>query len=364
MVKKVILGILFVFVNSICLKAQVLKPGFDAQEYLEILRISARISSDTNRTKLKGPESFQKIYSSNETKLYNKFDVWINASSKIAVLSFRGTVRNKSSWAENFYSSMHPATGEIKYDSSTFTYKLSADSLSKVHLGWLVALSDLSTGFIAQLNMLQNQGYKNLIITGHSQGGAIAFLARAFLHYTTLFDDSKWTIKTYCTAPPKPGNQFFAYDFESYNYGWAYRIINPLDWVPDMPITLQGSNEVNKPNPFFELNKTLKTQSFLTRNGGLFVYNKLNNGVRKAQKRFMKYNNGLSFRVLKEAKSDIPKYKKNYAQYYFPCANGIILKPTNNYIEWSKSQKQDLFLHHMKTPYEFLLFENFPDLKK
>ncbi len=344
--------------------SQTLKPGFDPQEYLQILRISGRLSSDTNRTKLASPDKYVKRYSSTETPFLNKFEIWTDTLNKIAVLSFRGTVKDSKSWAENFYSTMYPTIGKLNLENKDFLYQLSEDTSAKVHLGWLVALADLSTDFTGQINQLEKLGYSNLIITGHSQGGAIAFLARAYLHYSPNFDENKWNIKTYCTAPPKPGNQFFAYDFESYNYGWVYRIVNPLDWVPDMPFTIQGSNEINTPNPFYQLKTTLKTQSFATRIGGNYLYKKLNNGLRKAQKRFYKYDFKLTYRYLSNFRPATPTSPKNYQQYYFPCGNAIILKPTPNYYKWSNEQKKDIFLHHMKTPYELLLIENYPILKK
>ena len=47
-------------------------------------------------------------------------------------------------------------------------------------------------------------------------------------------------IKTYCSAAPKPGNLFYAYDFEHITEGgWAFNVVNSADWVPELPSTTQ-----------------------------------------------------------------------------------------------------------------------------
>src|SRR5262249_26021460 len=58
------------------------------------------------------------------------------------------------------------------------------------------------------------------------------------------------TYKTYVFAQPKPGNDHYAADFESRfsNGGLAFRVTNSLDWVPQVPFTLEFIGDINEPN--------------------------------------------------------------------------------------------------------------------
>jgi len=92
-----------------------------------------------------------------------------------------------------------------------------------------------------------------LLITGHSQGAAIATLVHAFLHYAITADssnkfglrDSGYTLKSYVFAQPKPGNWQFAMDFAQIagSRGAAFVINNDLDWVPHVPLSLEFFDE-------------------------------------------------------------------------------------------------------------------------
>jgi hypothetical protein len=61
--------------------------------------------------------------------------------------------------------------------------------------------------------------------------------------------------KTYVYAQPKPGNDHYASDFESKfcNSGLAFRVTNSLDWVPQVPFTLEFPGDINTPNPLSAL---------------------------------------------------------------------------------------------------------------
>jgi len=216
---------ILLFLLTVAAQAQ-LKPGFDAKEYLELMRVSRQQFGDT----LKGdytpkPVQYRMVYRSPEGPLKNRWDLWVNDNG-IAVISIRGTVQSEVSWLQNFYAGMVPASGQLHINDSTdFKYHLANDSRAGVHIGWLLGMADLSKTIIPKVKELyQAQGIKNFIIMGHSQGAAIAYLLRS---YVADLQNSKMLpadiiFKTYCSAPPKPGNIYYTYD---YNYltrgGWG-----------------------------------------------------------------------------------------------------------------------------------------------
>src|SRR6185437_12600787 len=102
---------------------QTLKPVFDPNEYLEMLRITAVTIGVEWNLGLPAPKEYHQVYKSDETELLNKWDLWLNKDNSIMVISIRGTTKDLASWLENFYAAMIPATGSLKLsDSNTFNY--------------------------------------------------------------------------------------------------------------------------------------------------------------------------------------------------------------------------------------------------
>ncbi|WP_233224420.1 hypothetical protein [Thiomonas sp. X19] len=98
-----------------------------------------------------------------------------------------------------------------------------------------------------------------ILITGHSQGAAIATLLHAMLlHASTdatgpLADAIKpksFQYKSYVFAQPKPGNWQFGHDYAQIagNQGLALCLNNNRDWVPQVPLTVDLPDEVTN-NP-------------------------------------------------------------------------------------------------------------------
>ncbi len=116
--------------------------------------------------------------------------------------------------------------------------------------GTLLLLPDRANGILAQLSKNGVTQGSELYITGHSQGAAMATLLRSYLQHTGG-TPAGCSIKTYVFAQPKPGNQHYADDFEEQFCGseMAFRITNVLDWVPQVPFTLQFPDDIDKPNP-------------------------------------------------------------------------------------------------------------------
>ena len=121
---------------------------------------------------------------------------------------------------------------------------------------------DMDSLLFAQID----RGKKEFFITGHSQGGALAYLLTA--HLLIMQENgiipSDVRFKTYCSAAPKPGNLYFAYYYEKMTQqGWAYNTVNALDWVPESPFSIQTVNDFNAINPFRDAKKAMKKLLFI-----------------------------------------------------------------------------------------------------
>lgn len=359
-------SVIIILLNINSLKGQnKLKPGFDPYEYKSLLEIVAK-QSDTSYSVVEfpDPENYRRVYRSEAVGLDNRWDLWVSSDS-VGVISIRGTTLKLESWLEDFYAGMIPACGALQIDSNKiFRYKLANESNACVHVGWVVGLYYLVPSIIKKINEYYGKGIKEYLIMGHSQGASIAYLLRSYLYYTAkekIPDDILF--KTYCSAAPKPGNLFYSYDFEFITRGgWAYRIANTQDWVPEMPFSIQTVDDMVKVNPFSEVDMLLKKMKPLERFLLKAIYSNMMNSVKKAQKKFRKY---LGYKVYKLVNEELVNFEEpDYAKtmYYVTCGNPIILTPTTDaYENYIKQQKRNLFENHLITPYYLLLKEIYLD---
>ena len=98
------------------------------------------------------------------------------------MISIRGTTANEISWVANFYGAMVPAKGQLQLSADVvFPYQLAVNPAAAVHVGWLVSVGFLARDIMPKIDSLYKSGHKKMLIMGHSQGGAIAFLLTAYL---------------------------------------------------------------------------------------------------------------------------------------------------------------------------------------
>jgi hypothetical protein len=219
-----------------------LNEGFDPNEAKALIAICNSFSflEIYNSDTLIIPDDYQKIYTSEVLGLDNMFQVYEKGNT--GVINFRGSTSKTSSWVENIFSAMIPAIGIIKVDSTKLHYKFASDSSAAVHSGYALAVVLLSHLLIEQIDSLNNKGIYHILITGHSQGGALAHLCRAYLENLPENVISKENVfKTYAFANPMCGNQEFKKEYEKYysEINMSYSIINPADLVPKMPMHYQ-----------------------------------------------------------------------------------------------------------------------------
>ena len=335
-----------------------LKPGFDKSEYADMLKM-AYCTADTpwvNRKMI--PSEYIFAYRSPVTGLDNRWDLWIS-NSNVAVISIRGTTGKTESWLENFYAAMVPATGSMMLDKeTTFSYSLSENPRSSVHAGWLMAMGYLSTGVLSKIDSCHKLGIKDFIITGHSQGGGISFLMTAYLR--NLQKNAQLpgdlVFKTYSSAAPKPGNLYFAYDYEYSTYGgWAFNVVNSADWVPKTPISIQSLSDFNEVNPFSDAKESIRKQPFPTRTAMRYAFRKLERPSRRAVKNYRKY---LGLVAGKYVKKSLPEYQAPdylYSNHYVRTGTTIVLYADHDYYQKFPDTSKNKFIHHMAEPYFYLL---------
>ncbi len=342
-----------------------LSPGFSPEEYKDFLGITAGSVQDTVFTEgIPQNPNLKRIYESPLVGLENKWYLWIDPSEKIAWLTIRGTANNPTSWLANFYSALIPAQGKMKItETNTFEYNLSPDPKAAVHVGWTLSTGALAETMLPKIDSLYSAGYRDFIVSGHSQGGAISYLMTAHLYH--LKEAGRWKepirIKTYASAAPKPGNLYFAYHYEFITRGdWAFNVVNAADWVPETPFSVQTVNDFNTTNPFSDAKGFIKKQKFPKNLIFKKVYNNLDHPTQRAKRKFQKY---LGDFAGKEVVKTLPSYQSPEffdSNHFARAGNFIILSPNEEYFRTFPDEKEKTFKHHALQPYLYLLEKLYP----
>lgn len=359
-----ILLTIFFWIAMENLYAQPLQPGFDAAEYRELLLISIR-TTDLERYYKKFPEPthYSLVYQSDVIGLGNLWQLWESKNSTRAVISIRGTTRDPESVLSNLYAAMVPAKGMLRLSpTDTFYYELAPHPRAAVHVGWLISMAILSRDILPKIEASYKKGIKNFLLIGHSQGGAINYLLTAYLY--NLQKEGKLPkdirFKTYCSAPPKPGNLYFAYYYESLTQnGWSYTVINSVDWVPETPISIQTLNDFNHTNPFTHLKEDIQSLSFPKDVVLGSIYNKLDKPTKKAQQNYEKY---LGEKVAKFIHKFLPDFvppEYVHSNHYVRTGTPIILYAKDDYFDVFPDTGEDMLRHHNFEPYLYLLNKYF-----
>jgi len=189
------------------------------------------------------PPGYKKKYTSGVFGMDNKYQIYQNGN--IAVINFRGSTDKKNSWLENIYSAMIPAKGIIKVSGEDFDYCFAKDPGAAVHAGYALGIAFLHKDILYQINNLNREGVYTFIITGHSQGGAIANMLRAYLENLSHNEISKKNkFKTYAFAAPMVGNKKFAEEYNTRHSAnnSSFNIVNPQDPIPAFPLSYNDTN--------------------------------------------------------------------------------------------------------------------------
>lgn len=348
------------FLLALTAAGQSLTPGFDRAEYRELMLVSTRSTASPAYYKdFPEPARFRMLYQSPVMGLDNLWDLWSAADGATAVISLRGTTQKAESWIANFYAAMVPAQGILRLSpTDTFRYDLAADPHAAVHVGWLVSLAYLSRDILPRIDSLYRSGTKQVLIMGHSQGGAIAYLLTAYLY--RLQDAGRLPadirFKTYCSAGPKPGNLPFAYEYEARTQGgWAYNVVNSADWVPETPMSIQTLYDFNPTNPFVHAKELIRHQKVPARWVMRHVFNRLDKPTRKAQRQYQKYLGRATYRIVRKSLQDLQRPDYYRSNHYVRTGAIVVLKADAAYFARYPQQSDSVFIHHIHAPYLYLL---------
>lgn len=341
------------------LSAQHLKPGFDKAEYKELMLISARSTSDSAYyNTFPEPQHFKMVYHSHEMGLANMWDLW-KGDKSVAVISIRGTISKQESWLANFYAAMVPAKGTLHLsDNDVFEYELASNPKAAVHIGWLLSTAYLSRDMLPKIDSSYKKGTREFLIMGHSQGGGIAYLLTAYLlnlqEQKLIPSDIRF--KTYGSASPKPGNLFFAYDYEAMTQGgWAFNVVNSADWVPETPVSVQTLNDFNTTNPFVNVQSVFKKQKFPKNLVMKHVFKKMEKPARKAQRNYEKYLGEMTSKLVESYLPDFIPPQYYPSSHYVRTGTSIVLNADEAYYKLFPDDKTKVFAHHAHTQYLYLL---------
>lgn len=359
---KQILTILLAFTQTAF--AQVLKPGFDKVEYIETLKINHRTHIDLDKwNDIKDvPEvnDYTFTYRSPVVAFDNIWDLWIHKEKPVAIIAIQGSIQTEASFLANLYAAMIPASGEIQINKNfLFKYRLANHPKAAVQVGWFVAMANLSETIKQKIDSCYKNGIKDFILTGHSQGGGITFLLNAYLE--NLKVDKKLPqdirFKTYCSAGPKPGNLFFAYDYEKLTEGgWAYNVVNTADWVPDVPFSVQTIHDFTSVNPFRHAKSIIKQQKFPANIALKKVYNDLSKPSLKAQKNYQKYLGKMISKSVKKHMPDLNTPEYFNSNYFVRTGNTVVLYPDEEYYKLynNNPDNPNIWQHHLPVQYLYL----------
>lgn len=335
-----------------------LRPGYERGEAIEMLRVNMSfVDRPMEGMHVKPSQRFRRVYRSPEMGLRNMWELHTDDSGT-AVIILRGTTVDKASWLENGYAAMIPAQGEIRLDSSTvFPYHLADDPRAAVHVGWTVGMAFLQRDILPRIDSMHAAGTRDLLIGGHSQGGALSYLLTAHLRQLQrsgrLPADIRF--KTYASGAPKPGNTAFAHHYEHHTHGWAFNTINALDWVPEVPMSIQTVDDFNTVNPFSDAKQAMAQLPLKQRVVARHVYNKLDKPTRKARRQYTRFMGTAAGNFVRRELPGLvtPPYVES--NLYVRTGTIITLLPDSAYLERFPQQRDTPFVNHMLDPYLYLL---------
>lgn len=355
---RIILIILFNLLLGASCISQKLEAGYDTLEYFELLKISAQQGDSLYNPDLPFPEQHKRIYRSPVMGLDNRWELWQSEDST-GVISIRGTTTNQISWVENFFCAMVPATGKIKLsDDFIFNYQLAEDKDAAVHVGWLTAVGFLGRDMLPKIDSLSSEGIHDFLIIGHSQGGSVALLLAAYFENLKRNGNlaSSINFKTYSSAGPKPGNLYFAYDFEALTQdGWAFNVVNTADWVPEGPFSIQTTEDFNAANPFKLVRQGLKQLPFKQRLVLSRIYKNLENPPKKANKRYQKYLGRMIGNKIQDILPGFEMPELYNSNNYVRTGIQVVLLAKDDYYNKFPESSDQIWNHHMFEAYFYLL---------
>jgi len=289
----------------------------------------------------------------------------------VYALAFRGTVfSHQPSVAEDALVTTVAGKHGLELPVGRFlNVTFAVQARAEVHEGFAYGvfgqLFDRDFGALARIEQKVPHG-STLIITGHSQGAALATLAHAFLVYAAQegrfgIAEMKLNLRSYAFAQPKPGNAQFSQDFAGITGAGAtsFTFNNTIDPVPMLPPThgflfgaFEDSPRVN--NPGWEAVRIINNvANSISRTLGGFSENSLAGKINQLKK---KSEDGL-YLARQLPTEPNAKPAAGVSQNYTAAGNVIPLVGLHNGFAYygNPGDADDAFIQHHATTYRRLL---------
>lgn len=180
------------------------------------------------------PYGYQLIAKTKETPLLNIVQIFKKENT--LALVFRGTIDETNSWLENAHFMQIPAKESLSIDGKNYIFNFSSKPGAAVHSGYVLASAFIWKELKNHLSADFLKSVDRIVLTGHSQGGALAQLFLAQMDIDPKFKNID--LRSYSFGSPRVGNQIFTDDFnQRFNSGnKALRFVNPDDIVCSLPV--------------------------------------------------------------------------------------------------------------------------------
>ncbi|MFC3199062.1 lipase family protein [Parapedobacter deserti] len=344
-----------------------LQPGFDPRECDDLLQLNAAFLDTVKGNRFEHFLSgYRFVYRSENVGLDNAWDLWIRTDSIVAI-TLRGTTANPKSILADFFCAMSPARGQLVLSTTdTFNYQLAAHEKAAVHTGFLIGFGYTALDMQPKVDSLYRAGYRNFLVTGHSQGGSLCYYVSAWLYY--LEKNGRYPglrVKTYASAAPKVGNMYFAYDYDNIMRSqWAFSIVNTADAVPEMPLTTQQVDvDMNEPNPILALMKRFDDLPFFKRIVLKRAFNRMRKAAAKSSEAYQRYLGGYTGKLIQNLVPGLALPETANTTYFVRPGVPITLVVNESYFnEFRGLAKQGPYYHHNPKTYRYLLRQYYPGL--
>ncbi|HET6990522.1 MAG TPA: lipase family protein, partial [Bacteroidia bacterium] len=128
----------------------------------------------------------------------------------------------------------------------------------------------------------------------------------------------------------------------------------------EVPISIQTLSDIERGNPFANINVVMGGAKGSTRMIAKHVVRKMNRSVKKARKRFTKYLGKRSGFFVRKKLETFPKQQYVASLNYMTCGVPIILPADAAYHKKYPDDVKNVFRHHGFAPYLYLLNQYYP----